>query len=163
MNSTKTVEPEPTGAISEAHDLVGVALFPLISTDGNSVTAELFYTELKARLHRHGIEAATNGGLCGPGFIVWTTHTLDRNPLLRSVERAIKEMVLWEICEVAFFDEAEGYWRTIHPYGAPPFERFLTSDNFKVARERIGLEQEELINSMSDIRRILRALRGNTE
>jgi hypothetical protein len=163
MDCTKTAEPEPIRALSEGHDLVGVALFPLMPTDGNSVTAELFYTELKARLRAGGIEAATSGGLCGPGFIVWTTHTLDRNPLLRAVERAIKGMGLWAICEVAFFDVAEGCWRTIHPYGAPPFERFLTPDNFKAAWERIGLEQEEAINAASDLRRILRALRGNAE
>jgi hypothetical protein len=163
MDCTKTAEPEPISALSEGHDLVGVALFPLMPTDGNSVTAELFYTELNARLRADEIEAAGNGGLCGPGFIVWTTHTLDRNPLLRAVERAIKEMVLWEICEVTFFDKAEGYWRTIHPYGAPPFDRFFTPDNFKAAWERIGLEQEEAINAASDLRRTLRALRGNTE
>lgn len=160
MDWTKTAEPEPISALSEDHDLVGVALFPLMPTDGNSVTAELFYTELNARLCADGVEAVTSGGLCGPGFIVWTTHTLDRNPLLRAVERVIKEMGLWKICEVAFFDKAEGYWRTIHPYGAPPFDRFLTSDNFKAARERMGLEQEEAINTASDLRRLLRQIRG---
>jgi hypothetical protein len=163
MNSTRIAEPAAATTISEGSDIVGVALYPLMPTDGNAITAQLFSEELKTRLRANGIEPADNGGLFGSVFIVWTTRTLDRNPLLRSLECVIKEMGLWEICELAFFDKSEDYWRTIHPCGALQFDRFFTPSNFQAAREETGLIQERLINDRSDLLRILRGLRGETQ
>ena len=156
MNSTRTAEPEPTSALSAGRDLVGAALFPLSPVYGNPIAAKLFHGDLEARLRAVSIDPADNGGLFGSDFIVWTMWTEDRNPVLRAVERVIKEMGLWETCELAFFDKAEAYWRTIHPYGAAPFDRFFTLDNFRFAKERLGLDQESLLNSASDLRRMLR-------
>src|SRR5664279_207743 len=156
MNSTRTTEPEPTRALSEGRDLVGVALFPLSPLYGNPVAAALFHRDLEARLRAVSVDPADNAGMFGLDFIVWTMWTEDRNPGLRAVERVIKGMGLWEVCEIAYFDKAEDYWRTIHPYGALPFDRLFTPDNFRFAKERLGLDQESLLNSASDLRRMLR-------
>ena len=160
MDLIKTAEPEPMSALSEGRDLVGVALFPLSTVYGNPIAAALLHRDLEARLRAISIDPTDNAGMFGSDFIVWTLFTRDRNPALRAIERVVKEMGLWEVCELAFFDEAEDYWRTIHPHGAPPFDRFLTPDNFRVAKERLGLDQKSLLNSASDLRRMLRRIQG---
>jgi hypothetical protein len=159
MNSTRTAEPELTSALSEGRDLVGVALFPLSPVYGNPIAAALFHHDLEARLRAFPVDPTDNAGMFGLGFIVWTTWTEDRNPVLRAIEHVIKEMGLWEICELAYFDKAEDYWRTIHPYGAPPFDRFFTPDNFRFAKERLDLYRESLPNIASDVLRLLRRIK----
>src|ERR1017187_1427909 len=79
--------------------------------------------------------------------MVWTMTTQDHNAALRAVEQVLKEMGFWESCEVAFFDKAEGYWRTIHPYGAAPFDLLLSKDNIEAAMQQLAAE-EELIQAV---------------
>lgn len=83
--------------------------------------------------------------------------------MLRAVEQALKGMGIGENCEVAFFDKSEGYWRTIHPYGAPLFDRFFSKDNFKAAREQFAADLELLQQALSALNRIGESQRRQTQ
>jgi hypothetical protein len=38
-----------------------------------------------------------------------------------------------EQSEIAFYDQDEQFWRTVHPLPAEPFDRFLTPERFAFA------------------------------
>jgi hypothetical protein len=142
MNFDKPANPRAASALFEGGDLIGVALLDLMSSVSGALGAQLFQGVLDNGLRAKGIEPAKTGGLFGPGFIVWTMPTQDRNPVLRAVEQVLKELKLWEQSEIAFYDKSEAYWRTIHPYGAAPFDRFLSEHNIERAQRQLaaGLE-----------------------
>lgn len=70
MSATKTAEPEPTSALSEGRDFVGVALLTPLPSAYSSISAMLFYDKLETGLRAKGIEPTDNGAVFGPGFIV---------------------------------------------------------------------------------------------
>ena len=164
MNSTSTAKPEPTRALSQARDLIGLALLTPMPWGCNALMASFFWAALDAGLRLKGIRPTGVGGLFRPCFIVWTMPTPDRNPALRAVEQVVKEflveMVPWNNYELAFFDKQEDYWRTIHPYGAPPFGRFLTKDNILAAREQMAADNEAFKRGAAVLRSLLRGIKG---
>jgi hypothetical protein len=140
MNAGRPVSPEPLGALAEGDELIGVALLAPIPPGSVMFAMAILRVAMWAGVRAKGIEPCETGGLFGTGFTLWTMSTQDRNPALRAVLQTIKELGLLELCEVAFYDRAEAYWRTIHPYGAAPFDRFLSEVNIKTALQQVHTE-----------------------
>src|ERR1017187_9688838 len=72
MNTAKPAEPRPASGLVEGNDLVGVAILPLMPSDGKSLAMRLFHVAMNNGLRAKGIEPGQNGGLFGTCFIVWT-------------------------------------------------------------------------------------------
>ena len=163
MNIDAPVGPQPASAVFEGEDLVGAALIWPMPSGFSSLSFRLFHCAMAVGLRARGIEPAETAGFCGADFIVWTMATQDRNPALRAVEQVIKEMELWGLCEVAFFDKAERYWRTIHPYGAAPFNRLLSQSNIDTATQQLAAEEEMIRSVQSAVKSLVQAKQGETQ
>jgi hypothetical protein len=47
---------------------------------------------------------------------------------LQAVHAALDEIGILGVCQIAYLDWDELYWRTVHPLGAEPFDQFLKPD-----------------------------------
>jgi len=142
---TERLASKSAASLSDGGALIGVALVVLMPGYTNWLSTLLFERVLESRLSAKGFEVSDTGVSFGSHFIIWTMAASNRNLTLRAIEVVLKEMGLWELCEVAFFDEAEGFWRTVQPSGAPPFDRLLSECNVEAEKQQLALEMEFLL------------------
>jgi hypothetical protein len=141
--------------------MIGVALVTLPPFEWTPIAAHFFYAAMESGLRVKGVEPTGSGGLFGPVFVAWIMPApCDRNPVLRAIKQVMTELGWWALCELAFFDQAEGYWRTVHqPFHplneAPSFGRFLAPARIQAMRERLRTDQEMLEAWPAEIRRLI--------
>ena len=150
MESHKTSDPEPATWGAEGGDLIGVAIIVVPPIECTPLSTRFFRATLEAGLRLNGIEPAGNAALFGRYFMVWTmVAPYERNASLRAIQEVITALGYWDVCELAFFDRSEGYWRTIHHpcphlYEWPSFARFLTEERMEESMELVRKEQSAL-------------------
>ncbi len=161
MNTTKLEGPVSSTGTDEDSSLVGVALIITPPFECTLPLVSIFCAALDAGVRARGVEPCFGGGLWGPWFVVWTTRAADRNACLRTIQEALRALGLWDLCEVGFYDSAEGYWRPVHPHDAAPFDRFLTPENFRWARENFDREMQKLGQDLEWAKGFLTAVQGS--
>ena len=116
----------------KANQHIGVAAIGV--PDGCTFFTELVLIgALKALLRRGGVEWLEWTASCQPDVVVQIITVRDRGPVLRAVHDALDEIGILGICQIAYVDWDEMYWRTVHPLGASPFNRFLDRDKIATA------------------------------
>ena len=78
------------------------------------------------------------GGYFLPHACLWIASVKERRAGLRALMNFAREFGFENRAEVAYFDAAEGYWRTVHPGGAPPFARFLEQPQLDAAKQHLA-------------------------
>jgi hypothetical protein len=84
---------------------------------------------LQSLLRRAEVSWSSWSGSCQPLFILELITVSDRAPVLRAVQAALKELGILEICQVAYLDWDELYWRTVYPSGAGSFDQFIRPED----------------------------------
>jgi hypothetical protein len=88
-----------------------------------------------------GGNAEKLSGFADPCFLVSVLETEDRNKAMLAFRQVLTDLKLIQLSVIAFWDGAEGIWRTWHPHGSSiAFDRFVTSEAIKAAKERHQLE-----------------------
>jgi hypothetical protein len=67
----------------------------------------------------------------------------DRAAAIKAIHRIFSELGLLSFCEIAYFDQAEHFWRTVHPLSAGPFDRLVKIEDLEAAVKE-DLEREVL-------------------
>ncbi len=137
--------PKPEArARSGGEDKIGiVAWAPTPPGIGLSLfTVLLFRSIFEAGLRNAGLklEREDIGFVHGPEFVAVTFEVQDRRGGLRVLHDTARDFGLLAYCEIAFFDGAENYWRTVYPQPAAPFARFLTPEKFQASEELVHEE-----------------------
>jgi hypothetical protein len=117
---------------------LGVAAINFVPQSCTAFSAQVFGGALNAGLKRSGIEPGKHALLFDSNFLVWLCPVDQVKEGLRAVHQTIGELGLLRIClvEIAFYDQAEGYWRSLYPTGAAPFDRFLAPELLLASKER---------------------------
>jgi hypothetical protein len=68
-----------------------------------------------------------------PEFVVQLITVRDRSPALQAVHAALNEIGILRVCQIAYLDWDEIYWRTVYPLGAEPFDHFVDPDKAAAA------------------------------
>jgi hypothetical protein len=106
-------------------------------------TSSLAMVLLSSILQTHLAEEACEDGVAsalGDTFVVVTVQVRDRKSGLAKVLSGLREtryggLPLLGLCEIAYYDHDEDFWRTVYPAGAPPFSRFLTPEVLQASDE----------------------------
>lgn len=130
---------------SENH-LVAIALLAPIPGNSNILMSELFGGLVMLWLSGAGIEAKCWGCLFGPYFVLCVAEVKDRNGAVKALQGGILNSLATykDLSEIAFYDAAELFWRTVHPQHSMPFDRFISKANLKWAMEKVARETEFL-------------------
>ena len=88
---------------------------------------------LQAILRRSGVEWLQWIGSRQPEFVVQIITVRERGPALQAVHAALDEIGILGVCQIAYLDWDEIYWRTVHPLDAGPFDHFLDPDKAAAA------------------------------
>ena len=121
MNSTKTVEPEPTSALSECRDFVGVhvgvgglSAAVVGCPAGNEIGSLLLWRVLESALARDGIETCGPGGRLGPlNDCVILIPARDPEQAIQTIKTELHRVALLAVCQIGINDD--GDWRCVYP------------------------------------------------
>jgi len=135
MNSTKTVEPEPTSALSECRDFVGVhvgvgglSAAVVGCPAGNEIGSLLLWRVLESALARDGIETCGPGGRIGPlNDCVILIPVRDPEQAIQTIKTELKRVALLAICQIGIISDAAG-WRCVYPSCEVKMEWLLDSE-----------------------------------
>jgi len=120
--------------------LVGIAVHWAAPGTIGTFGRVVFGGHIASALVGRGIEIGGFGMVWGAGFIAVTARVAERNPALRALQQAAEALHLLVLSEIAFYDQGELIWRTVHPPGAAGFERFLTKQICRAATEELAAE-----------------------
>ncbi len=124
--------------------LVGMSLFTVL----------LFKRILDIGLSKAGCvtQAEQTTLIYGPNFLLLTLGVQDRKAGLCALHETARDFGLLEYVEIAFYDAAEGYWRSVHPQPSAPFDRFLTPQNFESCEQMLKAERQWAERLMAKMR-----------
>ncbi len=90
------------------------------------------------------------GGIFGRSYAAFTFEVAERNRAARVLQGRAPELRTFHKVEIAFWDRAEGYWRTVHPEGcSEPFARFLAAERVQDCREFIKSDNEAALAAIA--------------
>lgn len=137
---------EPPDALARRQDAGHLIAVAMTSLTGNSTlfAHRIFYAAFEAALSQANLPHENSTGMFGAEFVLFKTEVQDRNAGLRLLLKTVEHMRIGVFCEVAAWDEAEGYWRTVQPMPAKPFDRFFAPEAIAAAEEAIRRDNEIL-------------------
>jgi hypothetical protein len=132
-------------------DMIGAAIFFPLPGACSALAVDLFKAGLTLAMRGLDIEMA--GSLNSFGLIVCLAEVKDRKAALLAVQAFAASLQVHT--EVAFYDFAEGYWRTVYPKKAAPFGRLFTSEMMDLARKQAAddVSQLKIIEAILKARR----------
>jgi hypothetical protein len=84
------------------------------------------------------------GGVRTTQFVALVFTVIDRDRALGTLREAARRYEVRDFCEIAWRDDAEQVWRTVHPTEAEPFDRLLNPELLRKVRAELESQNAEI-------------------